>query len=291
MPLVPPAPQFPALGPPAAVPASSIARVMLRDLVVPGATTPPLQLPAQGSGQGAHALLPARSTTTANDVPPHVAAAMAAFANVVRVLGLATSAASLPRGAWLWELIQPGSVAPDGLYHVRLFWAGCWRRVTVSDALPVSASGFAMFPISEDERELWPSLLWKAWWALSGLGDSLAPSASAVPAPLLPAHAAAAADACDPLLILHALTGWLPQRLSRPLSFGPCSDEADAAFTASLVTSSLPINEPTAGERLREWALPSRFSKYEFILPKSSLAPASNDNMVSDLYILQSLWK
>jgi hypothetical protein len=69
------------------------------------------------------------------DVPAPVARALRAFAGVLRVLGLSAASASLPRGAWLWELVRPDGVAVDGVYHVRLFWAGAWRRVTVTDAL------------------------------------------------------------------------------------------------------------------------------------------------------------
>ena len=64
-----------------------------------------------------------------------------------------------------WSLIYPQSkdglpaLSPTGLYTVRLFWMGAWRKITVDDALPFDESGACLIIQSPIDRELWPSII------------------------------------------------------------------------------------------------------------------------------------
>ncbi|CAL8314676.1 unnamed protein product [Lota lota] len=49
-----------------------------------------------------------------------------------------------------------------GKYVVKLFWMGCWRKVTVDDAMPFDEEDNMLLPASTTEGELWPMLLAKA---------------------------------------------------------------------------------------------------------------------------------
>ena len=145
------------------------ARVLLRDVIVP-----------ESGGSGSSAL---------------VDRALRAFATAVRVIGSPVVAPSVARGAWLWEAISRSNDAP-GVFGVRVWWAGAWRRVRVdTNALP------AAVPVSEGAKgELWPSVLWGAWWSLV-VGDALA----APPGSRL--SASSARDATDVELIVTTLSG------------------------------------------------------------------------------------
>uniref|UniRef100_A0AAV2KG87 Androglobin n=1 Tax=Knipowitschia caucasica TaxID=637954 RepID=A0AAV2KG87_KNICA len=49
-----------------------------------------------------------------------------------------------------------------GKYVVKLFWMGCWRRLTVDDSMPFDESNKLLLPASTCPSELWPMLLAKA---------------------------------------------------------------------------------------------------------------------------------
>ena len=69
---------------------------------------------------------------------------------------------------FLWRSIYPQSAEgrpcfnPSGKYCVKLHLAGAWRRVAISDSVPVDAEGALLLAQSSDPLELWPSLLAKA---------------------------------------------------------------------------------------------------------------------------------
>lgn len=81
-----------------------------------------------------------------------------------------------------------------GKYVVKLYWMGCWRKVTVDDSMPFSESHKLLLPASTCPSELWPMLLAKA---LIKLANTNAPS-----------------EACGEvgeLTFIPALTGWVPE--------------------------------------------------------------------------------
>ncbi|CAL8317091.1 unnamed protein product [Merluccius merluccius] len=54
-----------------------------------------------------------------------------------------------------------------GKYVVKLFWMGCWRKVTVDDVMPFDEEDNLLLPASTNETELWPMLLAKALMKLA----------------------------------------------------------------------------------------------------------------------------
>ncbi|KAM8846863.1 androglobin isoform 1-T2 [Synchiropus picturatus] len=49
-----------------------------------------------------------------------------------------------------------------GKYVVRLYWMGCWRKITVDDLMPFDEDNNLLLPASSRQSELWPMLLAKA---------------------------------------------------------------------------------------------------------------------------------
>ncbi|KAM6906786.1 androglobin [Lycodopsis pacificus] len=49
-----------------------------------------------------------------------------------------------------------------GKYVVRLYWMGCWRKITVDDSMPFDEENNLLLPASTCQSELWPMLLAKA---------------------------------------------------------------------------------------------------------------------------------
>ncbi|KAK3506956.1 hypothetical protein QTP70_033148, partial [Hemibagrus guttatus] len=49
-----------------------------------------------------------------------------------------------------------------GKYLVRLYWMGCWRKITIDDSLPFDEQNNLLLPATTDPSELWPMLLAKA---------------------------------------------------------------------------------------------------------------------------------
>ncbi|KAI4539189.1 hypothetical protein MG293_010581 [Ovis ammon polii] len=49
-----------------------------------------------------------------------------------------------------------------GKYVVKLYWMGCWRKITIDDFLPFDEENNLLLPATTYEFELWPMLLCKA---------------------------------------------------------------------------------------------------------------------------------
>ncbi|KAG8011319.1 Androglobin [Nibea albiflora] len=49
-----------------------------------------------------------------------------------------------------------------GKYVVKLYWMGCWRKITVDDSMPFDEENNLLLPASTCHSELWPMLLVKA---------------------------------------------------------------------------------------------------------------------------------
>ena len=67
-----------------------------------------------------------------------------------------------------WALIHPQAkegvpmLSATGVYSVRLFWMGHWRKVSVDALLPCHKSGACLVVQSPIPRELWPAIICKA---------------------------------------------------------------------------------------------------------------------------------
>ena len=103
-------------------------------------------------------------------------------------------------------------VNPAGKYAVKLFWIGKWRKVIIDDTMPCNEEGQCLLPISSNQNEIWPLILFKALLKVTALSLSSR-------SPELPESE-----------MVTALTGWLPEYLT---------DEVAPAW--ELLTQHLPM--------------------------------------------------
>ncbi|XP_026196445.1 androglobin [Anabas testudineus] len=81
-----------------------------------------------------------------------------------------------------------------GKYVVRLYWMGCWRKITIDDSMPFDEENNLLLPASTCQAELWPMLLAKALIKV--------------------ANTNVASDdrgEMGELNFIHVLTGWIPE--------------------------------------------------------------------------------
>ncbi|XP_029966667.1 androglobin [Salarias fasciatus] len=81
-----------------------------------------------------------------------------------------------------------------GKYVVKLYWMGCWRKITVDDLMPFDKEDNLLLPASPCQSELWPMLLAKALIKV--------------------ANANGVSEVCEEMsefTFIHALTSWIPE--------------------------------------------------------------------------------
>ncbi|KAM8725482.1 androglobin isoform 2-T2 [Acanthopagrus schlegelii] len=81
-----------------------------------------------------------------------------------------------------------------GKYVVRLFWMGCWRKITVDDSMPFDEDNNMLLPASTCQSELWPVLLAKALIKVANTNVK--------------------SEVCGEMgefTFIHTLTGWTPE--------------------------------------------------------------------------------
>ncbi|CAJ1078450.1 androglobin isoform X2 [Xyrichtys novacula] len=81
-----------------------------------------------------------------------------------------------------------------GKYVVRLYWMGCWRKITVDDSMPFDEDNNLLLPASTCQSELWPMLLAKALIKVASTNVM--------------------SEVCNEmgeLTFTHILTGWIPE--------------------------------------------------------------------------------
>ncbi|XP_043552789.1 androglobin [Chiloscyllium plagiosum] len=81
-----------------------------------------------------------------------------------------------------------------GKYVVKLYWMGCWRKITVDDTMPFDKNDKLLLPSSTCLGELWPMLLSKALIKLASIDMSNTGKKE-----------------LGEFTVLHALTGWHPE--------------------------------------------------------------------------------
>ncbi|XP_072535145.1 androglobin isoform X2 [Salminus brasiliensis] len=81
-----------------------------------------------------------------------------------------------------------------GKYVVRLYWMGCWRKITVDDSLPFDEKNNLLLPATTIQSELWPMLLAKAILKLA--------NTDVMPSPR---------RELGEFTVIHCLTGWIPE--------------------------------------------------------------------------------
>ncbi|XP_062913344.1 androglobin [Mobula hypostoma] len=81
-----------------------------------------------------------------------------------------------------------------GKYIVRLYWMGCWRKITLDDTMPFDENDNLLLPATTCQEELWPMLLSKALIKLANI-DMITTGRKEL----------------GDFIVLHALTGWRPE--------------------------------------------------------------------------------
>ncbi|NXY41508.1 ADGB protein, partial [Ceuthmochares aereus] len=81
-----------------------------------------------------------------------------------------------------------------GKYIVKLYWMGCWRKITVDDTMPFNEEDNLLLPSTTCQTELWPMLLSKAIIKLAN--TSICETAK---------------RELEEFTVLHTLTGWIPE--------------------------------------------------------------------------------
>ncbi|KAM9354978.1 androglobin-like [Pholidichthys leucotaenia] len=87
-----------------------------------------------------------------------------------------------------------------GKYVVRLYWMGCWRKITIDDSMPFDEENRLLLPTSTCQSELWPMLLAKALIKVANTS-----SVSEVHGEM------------GEFTFIHTLTSWIPE--SSPIKF------------------------------------------------------------------------
>ncbi|KAG7239189.1 hypothetical protein INR49_029940 [Caranx melampygus] len=88
-----------------------------------------------------------------------------------------------------------------GKYLVKLYWMGCWRKITIDDYMPFDEENNLLLPASTCQSELWPMLLAKALIKVANIN--------------------VVSEACGEMggfTFIHTLTGWIPEM--RPIKSG-----------------------------------------------------------------------
>ncbi|XP_038661066.1 androglobin isoform X2 [Scyliorhinus canicula] len=81
-----------------------------------------------------------------------------------------------------------------GKYVVRLYWMGCWRKITVDDTMPFDRNDNLLLPTTTCYGELWPMLLSKALIKIASVDMNMAGKKE-----------------LGEFTVLHVLTGWHPE--------------------------------------------------------------------------------
>ncbi|KAI5094326.1 androglobin isoform X1, partial [Silurus meridionalis] len=83
-----------------------------------------------------------------------------------------------------------------GKYVVRLYWMGCWRKITIDDWLPFDEKNNLLLPASANQSELWPMLLTKGILKLAST-EMVQDTSREI----------------EEFSVIHCLTGWIPEFL------------------------------------------------------------------------------
>ncbi|XP_028410021.1 androglobin-like isoform X2 [Dendronephthya gigantea] len=108
-------------------------------------------------------------------------------------------------GVWKpWQHIWPKEKSKNGVcpvyntggkYAVKVYWMGCWRKVTIDDWMPFNSDGELLLPSCKRSNELWPMLLAKALLKVASLDY----------------HGGEASCEFGDFSVVQCLTGWIPE--------------------------------------------------------------------------------
>ncbi|CAE1312319.1 unnamed protein product [Acanthosepion pharaonis] len=117
---------------------------------------------------------------------------------------------------------------PHGKYVVRLYFMGCWRKITIDDTLPYNNKGKLLLPTTTQPNELWPLLLVKGLIKIASLDY----------------RNRGCSNEFHDFNVLHHLTGWHPEIV--PIM------SSNASKIWNLLTKTLP-----------EWKYPNSLEAYD----------------------------
>ncbi|XP_035806912.2 androglobin isoform X2 [Amphiprion ocellaris] len=120
-----------------------------------------------------------------------------------------------------------------GKYVVKLYWMGCWRKITVDDFMPFDEDNNLLLPASTCQSELWPMLLAKALIKV--------------------ANTELVSEICeemDHFSFIHTLTSWIPETSAvRPLYSKNIWDFLQGTIpTFTLPDENLPVSKPETAD-------------------------------------------
>ncbi|NWW47883.1 ADGB protein, partial [Pedionomus torquatus] len=81
-----------------------------------------------------------------------------------------------------------------GKYVVKVYWMGCWRKITVDDTMPFNEEDNLLLPATTCQSELWPMLLSKAVIKLANTSIDVTGKRE-----------------LEEFTVLQTLTGWIPE--------------------------------------------------------------------------------
>ncbi|XP_055042531.2 androglobin isoform X2 [Misgurnus anguillicaudatus] len=84
-----------------------------------------------------------------------------------------------------------------GKYVVKLYWMGCWRKITVDDLLPFDKDNNLLLPATLNQSELWPILLAKGILKVASTDVPVYSSGREL----------------GEFTVIHTLTGWIPEMI------------------------------------------------------------------------------
>ncbi|CAB3995944.1 androglobin-like isoform X3 [Paramuricea clavata] len=103
-----------------------------------------------------------------------------------------------------WQHIWPKEKSKNGVYPmyntggkyvVKIYWMGCWRKVTIDDWMPFNSEGQLLLPSCKKSHELWPMLLAKALLKVASLDY----------------HGGESSCEFGDFSVVQCLTGWIPE--------------------------------------------------------------------------------
>eukprot|EP00111_Clytia_hemisphaerica_P008007 TCONS_00023273-protein len=116
--------------------------------------------------------------------------------------GDVAAAEELPWKPWdlIWpkESTKPGSMPlmnSSGKYVVKLYWMGCYRKITIDDTIPCDVDMKPLLPFTTNGNELWPMILAKALIKVASLDYFGGREGSEM----------------GEVNFIHCLTGWMPE--------------------------------------------------------------------------------
>ncbi|XP_043930477.1 androglobin [Protopterus annectens] len=154
-----------------------------------------------------------------------------------------------------------------GKYVVKLYWMGCWRKITVDDTFPFDEHNNLLLPVTTCEGEMWPMLLSKAIIKLAMLDMKNGNRE------------------VGEFTVLHALTGWIPEIIPLQQEY---ADQVWNLLKETVLEFKLPDDEnvedknPLTESKVKECMKESKEGKVNDVKPESPPVYKTTDKSGKD---------